>query len=144
VVHFPDLSHVEPGILDAEDFAHVERMSEDCYNNISNSMQRHAAGVASHVHHRPFSNGNVAAIHVFDTFVQLYFEHFHPSLPFLHKPTFNPSQAPWQLVLATAAVGCCYSKVGRATQYAMGLQELLRRAIADAVRLVESALCSRN
>ncbi|KAH6842258.1 fungal-specific transcription factor domain-containing protein [Chaetomium sp. MPI-CAGE-AT-0009] len=131
VIYFPDMSHVKTDVLDAEDFGHVERISADCYNNISNFMQRHVAGT-SHPY-QPFHNANVASIQAFDAFVQLYFEYFQPNLPFLHQPTFNPSEAPWQLVLATAAIGCGYSKVCGASQYAIGLQELLRRAIAEAV-----------
>lgn len=130
VVHFPDMSCVEADILEAEDFAHVERMSIESYAEILKLMERQSRDEG---HLQPFQNGNLASMHALDSFVQLYFEYFHPNLPILHQPTFDPSQTRWQLVLATAAVGCCYSKVQGAVQYAMGLQELLRRAIAEAV-----------
>lgn len=48
----------------------------------------------------------------------------------LHQPTFDPSKTAWQLVLATAAIGCRYSKVPGISKSANVLQELLRRAIA--------------
>lgn len=130
VVHFPDMSCVEADILEAEDFAHVERMSMENYAEILKLMERQARDEG---HLQPLHNGNLASMHALDSFVQLYFEYFHPNLPILHQPTFDPSQTRWQLVLATAAVGCCYSKVQWAVQYATGLQELLRRAIAEAV-----------
>lgn len=130
VVHFPDMSCVEADILEAEDFAHVERMSMESYAEIMKLMERQARDEG---HLQPLQNGNLASMHALDSFVQLYFEYFHPNLPILHQPTFDPSQTRWQLVLATAAVGRCYSKVQGAVQYAMGLQELLRRAIAEAV-----------
>lgn len=140
VVHFPDMSCAEADILEAEDFAHVERMSMESYAEILKLMERQARDEG---HLQPLHNGNLASMHALDSFVQLYFEYFHPNLPILHQATFDPSQARWQLVLATAAVGCCYSKVQGAVQYAMGLQELLRRAIAEAVspQYAHNTLC---
>ncbi|RAL02675.1 C2H2-type zinc finger protein [Aspergillus ibericus CBS 121593] len=43
------------------------------------------------------------------THVKAYFEHFHPSLPLLHRPTFVLSSTPKLLVNITAVMGSLYS-----------------------------------
>ncbi|KAL1633679.1 hypothetical protein SLS56_002827 [Neofusicoccum ribis] len=66
---------------------------------------------------------------VINRFVQLYFEYFHPVLPFLHKPTFNERETPWLLVLAVATVGGHYARGRSSTRFVSTLREYLRRAI---------------
>lgn len=41
--------------------------------------------------------------------VKYYFEHFHPSLPLLHRPTFTVSSAPKLLLNAVSLIGSLYS-----------------------------------
>ncbi|KAL3481118.1 hypothetical protein BJX99DRAFT_243775 [Aspergillus californicus] len=41
--------------------------------------------------------------------VKAYFEHFHPSFPLLHRPTFTTSTAPEVLVNIAAVIGSLYS-----------------------------------
>lgn len=41
--------------------------------------------------------------------VKNYFEHFHPSLPLLHRPTFTVSSAPKLLLDAVSLVGSLFS-----------------------------------
>ncbi|RAK82212.1 uncharacterized protein BO72DRAFT_367960 [Aspergillus fijiensis CBS 313.89] len=43
--------------------------------------------------------------------VKNYFEHFHPSLPLLHRPTFTVSSAPKLLLKAVTVIGSLCSKV---------------------------------
>lgn len=44
-----------------------------------------------------------------DHFVRLYFDHFHPTYPFLDLPLLNMPVWGWSLCLATATIGCQYS-----------------------------------
>ncbi|KAJ5640064.1 uncharacterized protein N7484_007926 [Penicillium longicatenatum] len=41
--------------------------------------------------------------------IKMYFEHFHPSLPLLHRPTFTVSSAPKLLLNAVTAIGSLFS-----------------------------------
>ncbi|GME28027.1 Transcription factor [Neofusicoccum parvum] len=70
---------------------------------------------------------------VINRFVQLYFEYFHPVLPFLHKPTFNERETPWLLVLAVATVGGHYARGRSSTRFVSTLREYLRRAIVISI-----------
>jgi hypothetical protein len=129
-IRFPDMASVATDILDIEDFAHVDSITPDCYAKISSSMKRHTEGAG---HFRSFINGNLASFETLNIFVQLYFEYFHSSFPILHQATFATATTPWHLILSIAAIGCRYSKLSQAAQYANCLQELQRRSLADAV-----------
>jgi hypothetical protein len=64
-----------------------------------------------------------------DTYVQLYFEHFHPRMPILHVPTFRTSPKAWLLVLAVVCIGCDYSKAGLKTDHRKLLQSLAQQVL---------------
>ncbi|KAF1808149.1 hypothetical protein P152DRAFT_254083 [Eremomyces bilateralis CBS 781.70] len=128
LVSFPDMSEFPLDILEAESFGHVESLSPQAYHEIYQSMKRVGSSLF-----RPFHNANLPSIEAFDCFTQLYFEYFHPIFPLLHKPSFDPRNAPWQLVLATATIGFRYSKVPYAATGSNALQELLRRSLASAI-----------
>ncbi|KAL2847079.1 fungal-specific transcription factor domain-containing protein [Aspergillus pseudodeflectus] len=66
---------------------------------------------------------------VMNAFVQLYFEHYHLTLPFLHKATFNVSNTPPLLLLAVAAIGSRFSKVPQAHTLSYILRGTLRKAL---------------
>ncbi|OCK79360.1 hypothetical protein K432DRAFT_383157 [Lepidopterella palustris CBS 459.81] len=127
VMSFPDMKDIPIEILEAEKFGHVEKMSQDVHDEIARCLKLTSRPESSRF--RAFENACLPSIQAMDCFIQLYFEYFHPIFPMLHQPTFNPSKAPWQLVLATAAVGCRYSKAPGSRKAANALQELLRRAI---------------
>ncbi|KAL4989978.1 fungal-specific transcription factor domain-containing protein [Aspergillus falconensis] len=75
--------------------------------------------------------------HVVNTFVQLYFEHYHPTLPLLHKATFNVTDTPPLLILAVATIGSRFSKVPQAH----ALSSVLRRALRKTVdNLIEESI----
>lgn len=44
-----------------------------------------------------------------ETYVKHYFEHFHPSFPLLHRPTFAVSSAPKLLLKAVTVIGSLFS-----------------------------------
>lgn len=63
-----------------------------------------------------------------NTCISLYFEHFHPTYPLVHFPTFG-SQTHWLLMLAVAAIGSTFVKAQHAVEIRDAFQEFLRRAI---------------
>ncbi|KAI5810333.1 fungal-specific transcription factor domain-containing protein [Pyronema omphalodes] len=73
---------------------------------------------------RAFPNVEIVA-----TFVRLYFQHFHPILPVIHKPSFSLERCPAILLIAMISIGASYSKLKNAKQFADGLSELCRRSL---------------
>ncbi|KAH8805434.1 fungal transcriptional regulatory protein [Xylogone sp. PMI_703] len=61
--------------------------------------------------------------------INLYFRHFHDSLPILRRSTFRISETAPVLLLAVAAIGAIYSRDGLGG-LAIAMNELSRRAIA--------------
>lgn len=61
--------------------------------------------------------------------VNLYFRHFHETLPILRRSTFRMSEANPVLLLAMAAIGAMYSR-NELDGLAVALNELARRAIS--------------
>lgn len=61
--------------------------------------------------------------------INLYFRHFHESLPVLRRSTFRISEVPPVLLLAMAAIGATYSRDGLGG-LAIAMNELARRAIS--------------
>ncbi|KAB8261641.1 fungal-specific transcription factor domain-containing protein [Aspergillus pseudonomiae] len=70
---------------------------------------------------------------VINAFVQLYFEHFHSTLPLLHRSTFNVSEVPPLLLLAVATIGSRFSKISQAHTLSTVMGEILRKAIDNIV-----------
>jgi hypothetical protein len=131
ITTFPDMRFIPMNVVEAEDFGHVERLGLDVYQDILRLLE-HTSDQQRHF--KPFKNPIIPPLEVFNSFIQLYFEHFNPVFPLIHHPTFDPNQMSRVLVLATAAIGCRYSKAMQSAPCANALQELLRRAIAHTVR----------
>ncbi|KAK4943153.1 hypothetical protein LTR10_017177 [Elasticomyces elasticus] len=60
--------------------------------------------------------------------LNLYFDHFQPTCPLVHQPSFGPSTH-WLVVLAVAAIGSTFSKASHALDLREAFQEFLRRAV---------------
>lgn len=58
-----------------------------------------ASGPASEEDHHPLS------LNMMQTFIQLYWQHFHPQLPILHRPTFSADKTPDILLLCIMVIG---------------------------------------
>lgn len=65
----------------------------------------------------------------FQTFLELYFEHFADQFPFLHVTLLEDEDVSWVLLLAVAAVGAQFSALKHATLFANILQHLLESAV---------------
>ncbi|GJN88270.1 hypothetical protein Rhopal_001235-T1 [Rhodotorula paludigena] len=66
---------------------------------------------------------------VFDLLLSLYFGHFHPLIPFLHVPTFNPKKTLGQLLLILLGIGAVYAPISGALQLGRVLVEVARRGV---------------
>lgn len=113
-----------------EDLGHVPRLQQSTYGNIVSCFSKLNVDNDFHL---PFTSEGLPTINEMNAFVQVYFEEFHPVLPLLHQPTFNPNEAHWVLALAVAATGCRFSQVPGSQKMADVLLEFLRRAIQRVV-----------
>jgi hypothetical protein len=132
VENFPNQDLEADDVYEIEDFDHVGAMHPSSYAEIENffCFSREIAGV----NHKAFmNNAKLPPIEAMNSFIQLYFEYFHPSFPMLHRPTFETSTAKWVLVLGIAGLGCRYSVSRSSCQYGNLLRELLRQAIPHMV-----------
>lgn len=68
-----------------------------------------------------------------DAYIQLYFEHFHARMPFLHVPTFQVSPGAWRLVLAVACIGSQYSTVSQKPKHRALLHRLSQHMMKNDV-----------
>lgn len=116
---------IDHSVLEMENFAHVGRLSFEKYEEIVENLESHA----NQPIYQFFGNPVLPSAEVMNSFIQLYFEHFHDTMPFVHKPSFDPSKEHWILVLAITATGCRFSRVPRSDLYALKLTELVRRSI---------------
>lgn len=64
------------------------------------------------------------------TFITLYWEHFHPILPVIHRPSFCVERTPSILLIAMVSIGASYSNLKNAKSFADGLSELCKRCLA--------------
>ncbi|KAL2067831.1 hypothetical protein VTL71DRAFT_15929 [Oculimacula yallundae] len=82
----------------------------------------------SSTHFRKFGDVLFPPNVVFDGFIRLYFEHFQPTLPFIHFATFDTTNTNWLLLLAISAVGSHFIDVDD-HNVSPSMVEFLRRAI---------------
>ncbi|PYI27839.1 hypothetical protein BP00DRAFT_352524 [Aspergillus indologenus CBS 114.80] len=120
---FPAIDDSPLEQIDRENLAHVPEVSATVVENV--------AHVARTMHttafHRPFLELRFPPTIVLNAWVQLYFEHFHPTLPILHKPTFNNQKTHWLLIFAVSAVGAQFSDLPEAQSCARAMHEMVRR-----------------
>lgn len=131
-------STTQPGleIWRTEDLGHVRKLPRLAYQDM---ISNYGKLNRDDGYHLPFANGDFPSLAAMNVFMQLYFEEVHHLLPFLHRPTFDPAEEHWILILALAAVGCRFSKVQGALICASLLQEFLRRALKTMVYVFCSA-----
>lgn len=75
-----------------------------------------------------FESPDCPPLAVLDYLVLLFLDHFPATLPFMHVPTFDVTEASWVLILAMAAVGSHYGEVEDG-DLCYSMHEFLRRAI---------------
>lgn len=140
---FSDLlsSTSDHAIWERENLAHVEELPPKIYHQIVSNFE---ALNEPNERNTRFAMGDFPSIAACNAFMQLYFEMFDPVFPMLHRPTFDPAQESWLLVLAIIAMGCRFSQCSAAVDCVDILQEFTRRAFYHTVReVLSSSFCSQ-
>ena len=123
-IHIPEVSENEISYLSSVHHQNVITESQIAWIQIDFSK------IQSNSSYVPFSQQSaIPSRYVMNIFVQLYFEHFHPSCPFLHRPTFHNDASP-TLIAIVASIGAQYSGLREADSISRGLAELVRRMVA--------------
>ncbi|KAF7623101.1 hypothetical protein AFLA_010410 [Aspergillus flavus NRRL3357] len=120
---FPDMTVIPREDIEAENLAHVEEVPAEVTSTVfelANDMQLKS-------NYPQFIELRIPPAPVLNAWVQLYFEHFHPMFPVLHKPTFSTSGSNPFLVLAVAAIGAHFSDIPGAQPCLRAMHELIRR-----------------
>jgi hypothetical protein len=117
----------------SEDLAHVNPLPRQKYNQIVAKFE--SLNKTTEAGYKQFSTGTFPSITACNAFMQLFFEEFDPLFPFIHKPSFDPSQEHWLVILALVTIGCRYSKIPAAADCVDIFQEFLRRAFHVTVRI---------
>ncbi|KAF9888126.1 hypothetical protein FE257_009262 [Aspergillus nanangensis] len=113
-----------------DDYAHVPKISDQKAVELYEHVARLSSGANTpYMVDLAFLKDKAA----FNMFIQLYFEHFHPSLPLLHKVTFCPLEMPWILNLAVATIGSHYSRLSSSYRYTTLLGDCLRLAVSELI-----------
>jgi hypothetical protein len=127
----PDhLTAEEDDILVAEYVPHVPPLGIEMRGHIVNMLKNELQSAQAEDLDRSFPSPR----HL-DTYVQLYFEHYHHRMPILHVPTFRTSSKVWLLVLAIVCIGCDYSKASLNSDHRGLLQYLARHIFKTNVSL---------
>ncbi|KAH8430255.1 fungal specific transcription factor domain-containing protein [Aspergillus melleus] len=120
---FPDLGGVRFNDIDSEDLAHVAEVSQ----TVLDEATRLTLTLQTAPSFPPFLNWQLPPRPILNSWVQLYFEHFHPIFPLLHKRSFGGPATHWLLTFAVAAIGAQFSRLPESQTCARAMQELIRR-----------------
>lgn len=101
----------------AENFCHV--------NVPLNTVYQCVFAFYEQQHDARFREALFPNISLFNSFIQLYYEHFDDQLPFIHPSLLEQADTPWMLALAVASVGCQYTNVAKRDTYVSMLTDLL-------------------
>lgn len=116
-----------------EDLAHVNPLPRQKYDQIVAKFE--SLNNTTEAGYKQFSTGAFPSLTACNAFMQLFFEEFDPLFPFIHKPSFDPRQEHWLVLLALVTIGCRYSKIPAAADCVDIFQEFLRRAFHATVRI---------
>lgn len=127
---FPDMGHISTEEVDEENLAHVPEIS----NTVVEQMAQLALTIETTSNFPRFVEFRMPSTPVINAWVQLYFEHFHPVFPFLHKPSFGTSHTHWLLIFAVSAIGAQFSRLPQSQACSRAINEMVRRSTSYLVR----------
>ena len=130
---FPDMQPASH-LVDQEDFAHVREVGP----NVVDEVTKLATIMDTSPSFPRFRELRVPPTAVINAWVQLYFEHFHPVFPFLHKSSFGGPGTHWLLVFTVSAIGAQFSRLPHAQTCARAMHEMIRRQSSCLVSLPNS------
>lgn len=120
---FPEMEEISACELDIENFAHVQEVTAEHVDGVAQLAQR----MEREPSFPKFVRLKIPPSPVLNSWVQLYFEHFHPIFPLLHKPSFNRPDAHWLLIFTVAAIGAQFSEMRNAVACSRSMHEMVRR-----------------
>ncbi|PLB54961.1 hypothetical protein P170DRAFT_442902 [Aspergillus steynii IBT 23096] len=120
---FPDMGNAPLEQVDQENLAHVS----DVPATVLDSVGQLAETMENAPMYPRYVELRLPPIHIINSWVQLYFEYFHPLFPFLHKPTFRAPETHWLLIFAVSAIGAQFSGLPQAQDCAQSMHEMVRR-----------------
>lgn len=132
---FPDMEDIAAEEVDQEDLAHVPTVM----NSVIDQMTQLALTIEAKSTYPPFTELRIPPAPIINAWVQLYFEHFHPVFPFLHKPSFGNCDTHWLLIFAVSAIGAQFSGLPHSQDCSRAMNEMIRRAGSY---LVSFGLCT--
>ncbi|KAJ5342073.1 hypothetical protein N7541_011197 [Penicillium brevicompactum] len=121
---FPTMEEIAAEEVDQEDLAHVPAVSQSAINQ----MTQLALTIETKSTYPPFIEIKIPPAPIINAWVQLYFEHFHPVFPFLHKPSFGNRDTHWLLIFAVSAIGAQFSGLPHSQDCSRAMNEMVRRA----------------
>ncbi|CAI7653255.1 unnamed protein product [Penicillium bialowiezense] len=121
---FPDMEDIAAEEVDQEDLAHVPTVM----NSVIDQMTQLALTIEAKSTYPPFTELRIPPAPIINAWVQLYFEHFHPVFPFLHKPSFGNRDTHWLLIFAVSAIGAQFSGLPHSQDCSRAMNEMIRRA----------------
>lgn len=131
---FPQPHPEDDDVIMSENFFHVSQISPSSHRRIQTFFEEQQQCAST-----TFPN-----IKVFFAFVQLYYEYFDSSYPFIHPSALSQNEESWVLLLAVAAIGCQYSSIANADRYATVLHNLLQQALTINVRATSPSLTPKK
>lgn len=113
----------------AEDFGHPCNLATETFQRVRRFLREQM---------KPCQDSSrlcqgLPSILAMNAFLQLYFEHFAPQLPFIHAPTFEPDNATELLLIAVANIGCHYSRSRHRLLYRSLFMQVLGESIQQQV-----------
>ncbi|KXH47518.1 hypothetical protein CSIM01_13268 [Colletotrichum simmondsii] len=128
-----NLTAEEEDILIAEYIPHVPPMTAE-----TRACMLQAIKARLPQHEAQGLDDNFPSLRHLDAYMQLYFEHFHPRMPLLHKPTFQASPETWQLVLSVVCLGSRYSLAHYHHDHVLLLQRIAQHMLKRDIRELSS------
>lgn len=120
---FPDLQQTSTIHIDQEDLAHVQETQQAVVDEVA----KLAVNLASNSLFPPFQALRIPPAPILNAWTQLYFEHFHPVFPILHKASFGYPETHWLLVFTVSAIGAQFSRIPHARTCSRAMHEMIRR-----------------
>jgi hypothetical protein len=128
-LRFPDMEQFPMHEIEQENLAHVDEIT----SGVVTKVAEYTALLDLNGPYPAFLEFRIPPTQVLNSWVQLYFEHFHPVFPILHQPSFSKSDPHWLLVFTVAALGAHFSNLKGAQICSRAMHELIRRHASSMV-----------
>lgn len=87
------------------------------------------AGLTNNEYHSIYKTLSNIQLQTYDLFLQLFWQHFQKTLPFIHRPTFRPLSTVGFLLISMISIGAFHSRLEGAHHLGRILFEVTRRGV---------------